>query len=56
MASDMANHHAYLANWLEAMRGDSRLIFQIASAASKATDYLLAFSQEPAAVAEEAMA
>jgi antirestriction protein ArdC len=56
MASDMENHHAYLANWLEAMRGDPRLIFQIASAASKATDYLLSFSQEPAAVVEEAMA
>jgi antirestriction protein ArdC len=37
-------HADYLANWLTVLRSDSRAIFKAASQASKAADYLLAFS------------
>jgi antirestriction protein ArdC len=37
-------HADYLANWLTVLRGDSRAIFKAASQASKAADYLLAFT------------
>jgi antirestriction protein ArdC len=40
-------HADYLANWLAVMRADNRAIFKAASQASKAADYLLAFSQAP---------
>ena len=39
---------AYLANWLKAMRDDPRFIFVASSQASKAADYLLAFSRPQA--------
>jgi len=39
------NHAAYLANWIGAMKEDHRVIFRIASAASAAADFILAFSQ-----------
>jgi antirestriction protein ArdC len=48
-------HADYLASWLEVLREDNRAIIRAASAASKAADYLLAFSVEdpaPAAAAE----
>jgi antirestriction protein ArdC len=35
-------HADYLASWLEVLRADNRAIFRAASAASKATDWLLA--------------
>ncbi len=38
-------HADYLGAWLKIMRADSRAIFQAASHASKAADYLLAFEQ-----------
>jgi antirestriction protein ArdC len=38
-------HADYLGAWIEIMRADSRAIFQAASQASKAADYLLAFAQ-----------
>ena len=36
-------HADYLGSWLKVLRNDKRAIFQAASAASKASDYLLAF-------------
>ena len=36
-------HADYIGAWLEIMRSDTRAIFQAASHASKAADYLLAF-------------
>ena len=47
------NSTAYLANWLDALNRDSRFIFQAASAASKAADFVLSFSRQPEAVLEE---
>lgn len=38
-------HADYLGAWLEILRADSRAIFQAASYASKAADYLLAFER-----------
>jgi antirestriction protein ArdC len=38
-------HADYLGAWIEIMRADNRAIFQAASQASKAADYLLAFEQ-----------
>jgi antirestriction protein ArdC len=43
-AEPRADHAQYVAHWLTLMKGDSRAIFAAATAASKATDYLLAFS------------
>jgi antirestriction protein ArdC len=42
----MDNHAAYLDHWLKAMRADSRVIFQVASAASKGADLILSFSRQ----------
>ena len=42
-------HADYLGNWLAVLRADNRAIFKAASQASKAADYLLAFSQGLAA-------
>ena len=50
------NHHAYLANWLEAIKADPRLIFQVASAASKASDFVLSFSRQEASIEDEVAA
>ncbi len=47
-------HADYLANWLAVLRADNRAIFKAASQASKAADFLLAFSQAPAAPQEQA--
>jgi antirestriction protein ArdC len=38
-------HSDYIAGWLDVLREDDRAIFRAASAASKAADYLLAFTQ-----------
>lgn len=46
-SDDLTNHQAYLANWLKALSNDSRFIFRAASAASKATDFVLSFSRQP---------
>jgi antirestriction protein ArdC len=37
-------HADYLGSWLEVLREDNRAVIRAASAASKAADYLLAFS------------
>jgi antirestriction protein ArdC len=41
-----ANTASYLESWIKAMKEDSSVIFKISSAASKAADYILSFSQE----------
>jgi antirestriction protein ArdC len=38
-------HAEYLANWLELLKDDPRAIFSAASQASKAADFLRAFSE-----------
>lgn len=45
-------HADYLGSWLDVLRADNRAIFRAASRASKAADYLLACSQDSAALAE----
>lgn len=45
VADNMANHAAYLKNWLAAMKGDPTFIFKASTQASKAVDYLLGFSR-----------
>ena len=49
----LSNHVAYLANWLKAMKDDPRFIFQASAQASRAADYLLAFSRHEEAGADE---
>jgi len=39
-------HADYLGSWLTVLRADSRAIFKAASQASKAADYLLAFTDQ----------
>lgn len=45
-ATDLTNHVAYLANWLQAMRSDPRFIFVASAQASKAADFILSFSKK----------
>lgn len=47
-SDDMTNHHAYLDNWLKALRSDARFIFSCATAATKAADFVLGFSRQSA--------
>ena len=47
-------HASYIANWLESLRNDKRLIFTAASLAQKAADYLLPPLVEAAIAAEVA--
>lgn len=42
---DLTNHVAYLQSWLTALENDPKYLFRAAAAASKATDFLLAFSR-----------
>jgi antirestriction protein ArdC len=42
-------HASYIANWLKVLKDDKRAVFTAASAASKAADYLLAFSSAESA-------
>lgn len=44
---NLSNHVAYLQSWLRGMEGDPRFIFTASTQASKAVDYVLAFSQPP---------
>lgn len=54
-ASDnLANHAAYLANWLKAMRNDPKFIFTASAQASKAADFILSFSRPQLADEAEA--
>lgn len=45
-SDDLSNHTAYLANWLAAMKNDTRFIFQASAQANKAASYLLGFSHK----------
>ena len=45
-SDDLTNHKAYCQSWLEALNKDSRFIFRAASAASKATDFILSFAPQ----------
>lgn len=44
-SDDLTNHHAYLADWLKALRNDPKFIFSCSSAATKAADLVLSFSR-----------
>lgn len=54
-AHKLDNHASYVANWLEAMRGDSSYIFRASTAASKSANFLLAFVQQEVASPEPAI-
>lgn len=45
-SDDLTNHVAYLGNWLQAMRNDSRFIIMASAQASKAASYILSFSRK----------
>ena len=47
-------HASYVESWLKVLKGDSKAILTAASLASKATDYLRAFSQPKEQVTEAA--
>lgn len=53
--ADIANSASYVANWLEAMRGDPNYIFRASTAASKSADFLLDFVKEEAEQPEPAI-
>ena len=52
-SDDMTNHIAYLGNWLQAMKSDSRFIIMASAQASKAASYILSFSRKEEEVPEE---
>jgi antirestriction protein ArdC len=52
-SENLSNHVAYLASWLKAMKGDPRFIFTASSQASKAADFLLAYSRPQGAEVDE---
>jgi len=49
-SDDLRNHAAYLESWLGSMENDPKFIFQAAAQASKAADFILEFSRQPALV------
>jgi antirestriction protein ArdC len=51
-SDDLTNHTAYLANWLTAMKNDSRFIFMASAQAGKAASYILSFSRKEEEVAQ----
>ena len=53
VSEDLTNHTAYLKNWLQGMKGDSRYIISAAAQASKAASYILGFSRTADEVPEE---
>jgi len=44
-SDDLSNHQSYIASWLQALENDPKFIFRASAAASKAADYILAFSR-----------
>jgi len=46
-SENVENHAKYLDHWIRAMKADPRLIFYLASAASKGVDKILSFSRQP---------
>jgi antirestriction protein ArdC len=55
-ADNLGNHAAYLQNWLSGMANDPRFIFKASAQASRAVDFLLAFSRTPVEEPEEVLA
>jgi antirestriction protein ArdC len=51
-SENLENVTAYLQSWLTALTNDPKYIFKAASAASKATDFILSFSKQPETQAE----
>jgi antirestriction protein ArdC len=49
---NLENHAAYIQSWLTALENDTKFIFRAATAASKATDFLLSFSNSQVEVAD----
>jgi antirestriction protein ArdC len=45
-SDDLSNCKSYVANWLAALRENSRFIFKVSSDASQACDFLLSFSRD----------
>jgi antirestriction protein ArdC len=45
-SGDLTNHAAYLQSWLKELKEDNRAIFKAASQASRAADFILAFSRK----------
>lgn len=54
-SSDLKNHAAYLGHWLKAMKADPRFIFRVSAEASRAVDFFLSFSRQPATEADEGL-
>lgn len=52
-SGDLTNHAAYVQSWLQALENDPRHIFKASAAASKATDFLLAFIRPTESAVEE---
>jgi len=55
-AETLPNHASYLDHWLRAMKSDPKFIFQAASQASKAADFILSFSRVEQPETEEVLA
>ena len=53
-SEDLSNHNAYLAHWLTVLQQDHGAIIRASSQASKAADFILAFSRKQES--EEAVA
>jgi len=43
--NDLSNHTAYIQSWLTALENDPKFIFRAAAAASKAADFIMAYSR-----------
>ena len=54
-AETLPNHASYLQNWLKAMQNDHRFIFQAATQANKAADFILSFSRKTVQEPESAL-
>ena len=52
--SDLTNHAAYLKHWLKGME-DPKFIFQAASQANKAVEFLMAHAEQPVQEREPAI-
>lgn len=46
-SNDLSTHTAYLSSWLKALKSDTRFIFRASTAASRAADFILKFSESP---------
>jgi antirestriction protein ArdC len=54
-AQALDNHMAYIAHWVQGMQANPRFIFTASAQASKAADYLLAFTRPPIEEPEAAL-